>query len=73
MTDATTDTLLTFVEVAERLRVARGTVYRLVASGHLPPPIRIGAKLARFRASDIEAMIEQGSAGRTAERKGGDA
>lgn len=68
MTDATADTLLTFVEVAERLRVARGTVYRLVASGHLPPPIRIGAKLSRFKSSDIEALIERGTAGRTAER-----
>lgn len=66
---STQDHLLTYREVAERLRVARGTVYRLVASGHLQPPIRIGAKLSRFKSSDVESLIAQGSAGREAGRE----
>jgi excisionase family DNA binding protein len=71
MTDTNTqDRLLTYTEVAKRLRVARGTVYRLVSCGYLPPPVRIGAKLSRFRSSDVESLIERGTAGREA---GGDA
>lgn len=48
--------LLTFTETAEHLRVDRSTVYRLVAEGRLPAPIRVGHS-PRFRRSDIEAYI----------------
>lgn len=36
--------LITRRELAERLGVSERTVMRMEASGHLPPPVRIGVK-----------------------------
>lgn len=41
-------------EVAELLGVHRRTVWRLVSSGDLPEPIRISAKVVRWRVVDLE-------------------
>jgi excisionase family DNA binding protein len=50
--------LLTVTEVARILAVSRSSVYRLVERGELPR-VRVGGS-ARFRAADIEALIERG-------------
>jgi excisionase family DNA binding protein len=50
--------LLTIKEVAELLRVAEATVYRLVKRGDLPA-IKPSAKITRFRKSDIEAFLNK--------------
>ena len=50
--------LLTVEDVARALAVSTRTVWRLVSAGELPPPQRIGKRLRRWRASDIEAYVE---------------
>lgn len=44
-------------EVADYLRVTRGTVSRLVKAGVLPPPIVLSERVHRFRREDIEAIM----------------
>ena len=41
-------------QVAELLGVHPRTVWRLVSSGDLPEPIRISAKVVRWRVVDLE-------------------
>jgi excisionase family DNA binding protein len=48
--------ILTASEVAERLRVSRETVRRLVAQGDLPVA-RVGAQM-RFHRDDVERLLE---------------
>jgi excisionase family DNA binding protein len=47
---------LTVAEVAERMRVSRMTVYRLVHSGELPA-VRFGRSF-RVQRSAVEALID---------------
>ncbi len=49
--------LLRVEEVAHRLSVSIRTVWRLVARGEAPAPIRLSRKLVRFRADDLERYI----------------
>jgi excisionase family DNA binding protein len=47
---------LTIDEVAQYLSIGRSSVYRRVADGTLPKPIKIG-NLARFKASEVETAL----------------
>jgi excisionase family DNA binding protein len=49
--------LLTSREVAKRLSISVRTLWRLLARGSLPPPIRYNRKLVRWRTSDIERYV----------------
>ena len=49
--------LLRVEQVAERLSVARRTVWRWLAQGRLPPPLRLSPGCVRWRAADIEAHL----------------
>ncbi len=49
--------LLTPSEVARRLSVAVRTLWRMVARGEVPPPIRYNSRLVRWRRADIEAYV----------------
>lgn len=49
--------LLTYREVADLLVVKPDTVRRWAASGQLPS-VRLGGRLLRFRADDVEHWIE---------------
>ena len=51
--------LLTIGHVAELLRVHRRTVWRLVASGTLPAPLRLAAKTVRWRLADLERALQE--------------
>ena len=51
--------LLNVSEVAEILGIAVRSVWRLSATGQLPPPIRIGARCMRWRLADIERRTEE--------------
>jgi excisionase family DNA binding protein len=44
-------------EVAEILSISTRSVWRLVASGELPQPIRFGRNV-RWRLADVEAWID---------------
>ena len=41
--------------------VCRATVYNWIASGHFPPPIRLGPNTVAWRASDVEEWIDSRS------------
>lgn len=49
--------LLTVQEVAVRLSICTRTVWRKVARGDLPPPVRLGRRLPRWRSGDLARYI----------------
>ena len=49
--------LLTAQDVARRLSIGVRTLWRMVAAGRLPQPIRYTRKLVRWKASDIDRYI----------------
>jgi excisionase family DNA binding protein len=51
-----TEYLLTIDEAANRLRVHRTYIYKLINSGALPAPIKLG-RAARFKASELDEAI----------------
>ena len=56
-----TDTLLSVEQTrAKAGGIGRSTIYKLIHSGHLSP-IKIG-RLTRFRASEVERLIQSGTA-----------
>jgi excisionase family DNA binding protein len=49
--------LLKIEQVAERLAVARRTVWRWLSQGKLPAPLRLSKSCVRWRREDIEAHL----------------
>ncbi len=58
---AMTDEILTLKEVAEYLKLAEKTAYRLAAEGKLPG-FKVGGSW-RFKKTDIESWIEDSKKG----------
>ena len=58
--------LISDVETARLLGCSRATVWRRVADGTLPKPIKIGG-LSRFVLSEINATVESAMAARNGE------
>ncbi len=54
--------LLTSQEVARRLSIGVRTLWRLVAAGNLPQPVRFSRKLVRWKAADIDHYVQSLSA-----------
>ncbi len=52
------DRLVALRVVAERLGLSTRAVYRLIASGVLPPPVKIG-KASRWFTSDVEGYMDK--------------
>ena len=50
--------LIGLSEFAELLRVTPRTVYRLIQSGQIPKPVKVGHSV-RFPVSDVQAYIER--------------
>lgn len=50
--------LLTSQQVADRLAVSVRTLWRLVAAGKVPQPVRYNRKLVRWKCSDVARYIE---------------
>lgn len=46
--------LLDVRQVADLLGISTRTVWRLAATGDIPAPIRIGERIVRWRAADLE-------------------
>lgn len=61
------DEIMTLTEVADYLKVAERTLYRLAASKKIPA-FKVGGAW-RFTKSDIEAWIRSQVAGRTTAKK----
>lgn len=53
-----TPDLLTSQQVADRLSVSVRTLWRLVAAGKFPQPVRYNRKLVRWKTSDVTRYIE---------------
>ncbi|HEX4006481.1 MAG TPA: AlpA family transcriptional regulator [Acidobacteriaceae bacterium] len=53
----TPEKLLRVAEVCSRIGVSRPTVYRFVAAGRIPPPVKIGLRASGFPESEINAII----------------
>jgi excisionase family DNA binding protein len=53
-----TKDLLTPQEVANRLSIAPSTLWRLVARGQFPPPIRFNRRLVRWKTRDLQAYLD---------------
>jgi excisionase family DNA binding protein len=59
LTPATMDTLITVQDVAEILCVSTRQVYASVAAGRLPKPVKLGHRTTRWKATDIQAYLDQ--------------
>lgn len=46
-------------QFAKRTSLSRGTIYNLVASGELPPPVRLTENRVAFPASVVDGWIAQ--------------
>ena len=51
--------LLSANDVAARLGISRSTVWRFVAAGKLPQPIKISERCSRWKSTDLANFIEQ--------------
>lgn len=51
--------LLNVSDVAGKLRISSRQVWKLLASGRIPDPVRVGRSV-RFRAADIERWVQLG-------------
>ena len=58
MTILETDSLLTIQDLRTLLKISRTTIYRLLDEGKIPPPIKIGRRLLRWKSSDMKNFIE---------------
>ncbi|WP_282182750.1 helix-turn-helix transcriptional regulator [Aliiroseovarius marinus] len=63
---------LTREEVMQRLKLTKSSLYRRVNDGTLPAPIKLG-HLSRFRASDIEAAMNELTPPHSADPSNGEA
>ena len=52
------DRLLRIAEVQEITGLSRASVYKMVADGRLPPPVRLSSRCVRWRESELLATIE---------------
>ncbi len=52
------ETLLTLAEVGTRLSLSTRAVYRLIARGDLPQPIKVGGA-SRLLESDLATLIQK--------------
>jgi excisionase family DNA binding protein len=54
--------LMNDAQVARYLVISRRLVWKLVSTGKLPEPIRIGGRLARWRRTDIDGWLAEQAA-----------
>ena len=52
------DRLLKRIQVEEITGLSRSSIYRLMARGEFPRPVRVGPAAVRWRESDITAWLE---------------
>ena len=52
------DKLLRLGDVQDMTGLSRSGVYKMVADGRLPPPVRFSSRCVRWRESELLAVIE---------------
>ncbi len=57
--DGVADDFFKVQDLARKFQVSVREVWRLVAGGHLPKPIKLGPKTTRWAKSEIAACIEK--------------
>lgn len=60
------DRLLTVREVAERTRLSRATIYKMVRDGDFPQQVQIGANKVAWLRSEVEGWIQSRADARAA-------
>lgn len=50
--------LMTLEDVVETTRLSKATIYRRIADGTFPKPVRVGPRAVRFRSWEVESWIE---------------
>lgn len=58
--------MLTIDDVLGQLQICKTLLYKLVKSGELPAPIKLGSRKSRWLQSDINSYIESRIAARNA-------
>ena len=56
--------LVPATEVARQLSISVRKVWRLVATGELPKPVKVGTRSTRIRQADVHAFVDGLAAGR---------
>lgn len=59
------EALLTSAQVADLAAVSVRTMWRMVAAGQLPQPVRYNRKLVRWRRAEVVAFLSGGKDGAT--------
>ena len=54
--------LFTDRQVAASLNVAKSTIWRWVAEGRFPQPVRLAGKCTRWKRADIEQFVNEAAA-----------
>ncbi len=62
------DQLLTIGEVVRLTRLAMPTVYRRMAEGAFPRPVRLGRRAVRWGVADVQGWLESLNSERGPER-----
>ena len=57
---ATAVELLSVKDVSRRLRISERTIWSMLSAGAMPRPLRVGSRLTRWRASDLDRWIDAG-------------
>ncbi len=52
------DALLRIATVTQATGLSSATIYRKLAAGAFPAPIRLGARCTRWKAADVRAWIQ---------------
>lgn len=52
------DALLRIATVAQATGLSSATIYRKLAAGEFPEPVRLGARCTRWKAADVRAWIQ---------------
>ncbi len=56
--EAQSDCILRIGEVARRVGLARATLYRLIARGDFPAPVRLGLRASGWRLSEVLEWVQ---------------
>ena len=56
--DIKLDRMLRIADVLEVVGIGRSTLYKMVADGRFPRPVRVGLRASRWRQSDIQQWMD---------------
>lgn len=58
MTHTATDSFLRLPQVLERVPVSRSCLWKMVADGRFPAPVKLSPRVTVWKASDVQAYID---------------